>query len=177
MGRKPKTDQVKHLIDLGKEKGFLTYDQVNDALPSKTVSPNHIDELMLMFGEMDIEIVDSTQNVKIQQRKANKLEQAEDGTNNEKDLYGKINDPVRMYLKEMGSVSLLSREEEVEIAKRIEEGEKEVLQVVLNAPATIQEILIFGDLLLKEHTSIRELIADLDDEDGEIDEEGYKKVF
>jgi RNA polymerase primary sigma factor len=96
---------------------------------------------------MDIEIVDSSQNVKLQQRKANKFVQAEEEPSEEKDLYGKINDPVRMYLKEMGSVSLLSREEEVEIAKRIEAGEREVLQVVLNSPITIQEILALEDLL------------------------------
>ena len=99
MGRKPKTEQVKQLIDIGKEKGFLTYDQVNDVLPPKTVSPDQIDELMMMFGEMDIEIVDSNQKVKLQQRKAVKAPPAEGEAT--KDLYGKLNDPVRMYLKEM----------------------------------------------------------------------------
>ncbi len=75
MGRKPKSDQVKQLIDIGKEKGFLTYDQVNDVLPPDMVSPDQIDELMLMFGEMDIEIIDTTQDGKLQRRKVNKSEQ------------------------------------------------------------------------------------------------------
>ncbi len=177
MGRKPKTEQVKQLIDIGKEKGFLTYDQVNDVLPPKTVSPDQIDELMLMFGEMDIEVVDSNQKVKLQQRKAGKIVRAEEETSEGKDLYGKLNDPVRMYLKEMGSVSLLSREEEVEIAKRIEEGEREVLQVVLNSPITLQEVFLLVNLLNKDQISISDLIADFDDEDGDIDEEKYCSVF
>jgi len=177
MGRKPKTDQVKQLIDIGKQKGFLTYDQVNDVLPPDMVSPDQIDELMLMFGEMDIEIVDSTQNVKLQQRKANKLAQAEGELTAGKDLYGKINDPVRMYLKEMGSVSLLSREEEVEIAKKIEGGDGEVLKVVLNSPITIQEIFTLGEQLQNGQISISDIISDLDDEESEVDEEKYSKVF
>jgi len=177
MGRKPKIEQVKQLIDIGKEKGFLTYDEVNDVLPPEMVSPDQIDELMLMFGEMDIEIVDSNQNVRLQQRKVGKIVQEEEEASEEKDLYGKINDPVRMYLKEMGSVSLLSREEEVEIAKRIEEGENQVLNVVFNSPIIIQGVLGLGDLLKKGSRSIRDIIADLDDEDNEIDEESYGSVF
>ncbi len=177
MGRKPKMEQVKQLIDIGKEKGFLTYDEVNDVLPPEMVSPDQIDELMLMFGEMDIEIVDSNQKVRLQRRKIGKAPQEEAESHEEKDLYGKINDPVRMYLKEMGSVSLLSREEEVEIAKRIEEGEREVLDVVFNSPVTIQELFILYELLKKEDISIRDILADLDDEESEIDEESYINSF
>jgi len=171
MGRKPKTDKVKQLIDTGKEKGVLTYEEVNDVLPSDMVSPEKIDELMTMFGEMDIEIVESSQSTGTPKRKSEKRELAE------KDLFGKMNDPVRMYLKEMGSVSLLSREEEVEIAKRIEVGEREVLEVVLSSPITIQKIFMLGDMLKKEQLQIREIVDDLDDEENEIDEEHYINVF
>ncbi len=177
MGRKPKLEQVKQLIDIGKEKGFLTYDEVNDVLPPDMVSPDQIDELMLMFGEMDIEIVDSNRKVRLQQRKVGKIAQGEEMPSEEKDLYGKINDPVRMYLKEMGSVSLLSREEEVEIAKRIEDGKNEVLSVVFNSPIIIQVVLDLGDMLKKGGRSIRDIVADLDDDDNEIDEESYGSVF
>ncbi|MCP4715897.1 MAG: RNA polymerase sigma factor RpoD [Deltaproteobacteria bacterium] len=177
MGRKPKEDQVKQLIDIGKEKGFLTYDQVNDVLPPEMVSPDQIDELMLMFGEMDIEIVEAGQSVKPQRRKLNKTEQPEGDLSSGKDLYGKINDPVRMYLKEMGSVSLLSREEEVEIAKRIEEGQKEIQQVILNSPLLLQEVFMLGEKLSQGQLSIREILADLDDEENEIDEEAYIATF
>lgn len=177
MGRKPKVNQVKHLINIGKEKGFLTYDEVNDILPPEVVSPDQIDELMMMFGEMDIEIVDSAQNVKLAKQKLNKLEQPEEETFNEKDLFGKVNDPVRMYLKEMGSVSLLSREEEVEIAKRIEEGEFEILQVVLNSPITVQEVCDLAERLKNGEIMIREILDDLDDEENEIEEETYSSHF
>ena len=178
MGRKPKVEDVKQLINIGKEKGFLTYDEVNDILSPDIVSPDQIDELMMMFGEMDIEIVDSSQNVKLVKHKVDKLEEPEEEESLiEKDLFGKVNDPVRMYLKEMGSVSLLSREEEVEIAKRIEEGEKEILQVVLSSPLIIQEILALKTLLESGHASIRDILDDLDEEDNEIDEESYIEHF
>jgi len=177
MGRKPKIDKVKQLIDIGKEKGFLTFAEVNDVLPPDMVSPDQIDDLMHMFGEMDIEIVDSNQTVRLQQRKLTKPDQVEEEPSEEKDLYGKINDPVRLYLREMGSVSLLSREEEVEIAKRIEAGETEVLDVVFNSPVTIQETLELEDLLNKGEMSISDIIADLEDEEGEIDDENYTVTF
>lgn len=174
MGRKPKVEDVKQLIDMGKEKGFLTYDEVNDILSPDIVSPDQIDELMMMFGEMDIEIVDSSQNVKLVKHKVDKLEEPEEEESLiEKDFFGKVNDPVRMYLKEMGSVSLLSREEEVEIAKRIEEGEREILQVVLNSPLIIQELFGLADQLERGDISIRDILEDLDEEDNEIDEERY----
>ncbi|MBM4309511.1 MAG: RNA polymerase sigma factor RpoD [Deltaproteobacteria bacterium] len=175
MGRKPKIEQVKQLIDIGKEKGFLTYDEVNDVLPPEMVSPDQIDELMHMFGEMDIEIVDSGQGVRVPS-KAGKAAQ-DDGPHDDKDLYGRMNDPVRMYLKEMGSVSLLSRDEEVRIARRIEDGETEVLDVVLNSPITVEEILQLGAALESGELSIREIISDLDDDESEIDEEAYINGF
>ncbi len=77
MGRKPKNDKVKQLIDTGKEKGFLTYEEVNDVLPADMVSPEKIDELMTKFGEMDIEIVESSQNTGAPKRKSEKRALAE----------------------------------------------------------------------------------------------------
>ena len=175
MARKPKSDKVKQLIDIGKEKGFLTYDEVNNVLPSKTSSPEQIDELMNMFGEMEIEIVDAAKGARVP-GKAAKQESAPAKVE-EKDLYGRMNDPVRMYLKEMGSVSLLSREEEVCIAKRIENGEAEVLDVVLNSPITVEETLKLGLALESGALSIREILTDLDDEENEIDEEAHVAGF
>src|ERR671937_1759204 len=138
---KKNIDEVKQLIDLGKEKGFLTYDEVNDILPPDIVSSEQIDDVMSMFGEMDIEIVDSVQKVKIPKVK-HELEEEEEleGEQEEQEFepgaLGRTSDPVRMYLREMGSVSLLTREGEVEIAKRIEEGERDVAGVILNTPIT-----------------------------------------
>jgi RNA polymerase primary sigma factor len=176
MARKPKEDQVKKLIDIGKEKGFLTYDEVNEVLPSGMVSSGQIDELMNMLGEMDIEVVDKKQDAHVPS-KAAKEPAKNTPQHEEKDLYGRMNDPVRMYLKEMGSVSLLSREEEVCIAKRIEDGEAEVLDVVLNSPITVEEILLLGVALEQGELSIREILTELDDEENEIDEEAYVANF
>ena len=177
MARKPKQDQVKQLIDIGKEKGFLTYDEVNDVLPPDMVSPGQIDELMNMFGEMDIEIVDKAQGASVPNKAAKTAARPEAPQQAEKDLYGRMNDPVRMYLKEMGSVSLLSREEEVCIAQRIEEGEAEVLDVVLNSPITVEETLQLGEALKNGELSIREISSDLDDDESEIDEEAHVSGF
>ncbi len=178
MSKKEAMEQVNQLIDMGKEKGFLTYEEVNDMLPSDIVSPDQIDDLMIMFGEMDIEIVEGVQKVKIFKRKLQKSpEEAEGESEEELDQvpFEKFSDPVRMYLREMGSVSLLNREEEVEIAKRIEEGEKEIVRVIVQAPFTIQELIAIGEKLKSEKMSVREVIGDLEDEETEIDEAYYSK--
>src|SRR4030095_8002032 len=122
--------EVKKLIYLGKEKGYLTYDDVNDMLPAEVVSPDQIDDVMSIFGEMDIEVVDATQRVSLGGAGEDLVEDEEEEKEVESDIdgdmVGKTGDPVRMYLREMGTVSLLSREGEVEIAKKIEQGEKQV---------------------------------------------------
>jgi len=178
MPKKNTIDQVNQLIDMGKEKGFLTYEEVNSILPSDVVSPDQIDDLMIMFGEMDIEVVEGTQKVKISKSKLQKTSE-EIGIEAERGLqqapFEKINDPVRMYLREMGSVSLLNRDEEVEIAKRIEEGEKEIADVALNAPFIIRELISIGEKLKSDKISVREIIRDLDNEEIDVDEEHYKK--
>jgi RNA polymerase primary sigma factor len=179
MPKKNTIDQVNQLIDMGKEKGFLTYEEVNSILPSDVVSPDQIDDLMIMFGEMDIEVVEGTQKVRISKSKLQKTSEeigieAEGGLQQQAP-FEKINDPVRMYLREMGSVSLLNRDEEVEIAKRIEEGEKEIADVALNAPFIIRELVSIGEKLKSDKISVREIIRDLDNEEIDVDEEHYKK--
>jgi RNA polymerase primary sigma factor len=181
MAKKDTIDQVNQLIGMGKEKGFLTYAEVNDVLPSEVVSPDQIDDLMIMFGEMDIEIVEGTQKVKLFKPKIRKTSPGNEEAS-EQELtqvpFEKFNDPVRMYLREMGSVSLLNREEEVEIAKRIEAGEQEIAHVILNSPIIITEVISIGEKLKADKMSVREVIADLDDEEADIDEEHYlKKVL
>ena len=173
-------DPVNQLIELGKENGFLTYEEVNDILPSDIFSPQQIDEMMVMFGEMNIEIVEAMQKVRIPKRKLQEIPKkvnSEIKHELEKGSFDNFNDPVRAYLSEMGSVSLLNREEEVEIAKRIEEGEKEIAKVVLHAPITIREIISIGESLRLNHISVREVIRGLDDEETDIDEEQYKKAL
>ncbi|AJY69328.1 MULTISPECIES: RNA polymerase sigma factor RpoD [Geobacter] len=177
---KKSTDEVKQLIDLGKEKGFLTYDEVNDLLPPD-ISSEQIDDVMSMFGEMDIDIVDSAQKVKIPKMKLDLEEEEEIEGEQEEFEYepgalGRTSDPVRMYLREMGSVSLLTREGEVEIAKRIEEGERDIAGVILNTPITVKEIITLGEKLLKGQVSAAEISKEVEEEELEEDEEDVQKT-
>jgi len=170
--------KVNKLIDLGKQKGFLTYDEVNDILPSDIFSPKQIDDMMIIFGDMNIEIVEAMQKVKIPQSKLQNIPEEVKAEKKEglgKVLFEKINDPARIYLREMGSTSLLNREEEVEIAKRIEEGEKEIAAVVLHSPIAIREIISIGENLKSDRILVREVIRDSNDEGTDIDEQYYKR--
>jgi RNA polymerase primary sigma factor len=170
------TDHANQLIEMGKEKGFLTYEEVNSILPSEIVSPEQIDNLMIMFVEMGIEIIDGVQKAIISKPKLQKtLEEVETEEKIEQVNFQKFNDPVMIYMREMGSFSLLNREEEIEIAKRIEEGEKEVADVVLNAPLIIREVISMGEKLRSDNLSVREVVKDLDNEETDIDEEYYKR--
>ena len=180
MGKK-NMDEVKQLIDLGKEKGFLTYEEVNDILPPDIVSSEQIDDVMSMFGEMDIEIVDSVQKVKIPKVKLDLEEEEElEGDHEEVEFepgtLGRTSDPVRMYLREMGSVSLLTREGEVEIAKRIEEGDRDVASVILNTPITVKEVLSLGDRLRKFQLNASEISKEIEEEELEEDEEDVHRT-
>jgi RNA polymerase primary sigma factor len=173
---KKNMDEVKQLIDLGKEKGFLTYEEVNDLLPPDIVSSEQIDDVMSMFGDMDIEIVDSAQKVKIPKIKLD-LEEEEEHEGEQEEVefepgtLGRTSDPVRMYLREMGSVSLLTREGEVEIAKRIEVGERDVASVILNTPITVKEVISLGDRLRKEQIAAIEISKEVEEEELEEGEE------
>jgi RNA polymerase primary sigma factor len=168
MAKKTSIDEVQQLIELGKEKGFLTYDEVNDILPSDMVSSEQLDDVMSMFGEMDIDVVDSEQKVKVPKEPDlddppsddEEEEEFESGT------LGRTSDPVRMYLREMGQVSLLTREGEVEIAKRIEEGEALVTRVILKTPVAFSEVEALGVKLGKGQISVAEITKDYDEEEG-----------
>jgi len=178
---KKSLDEVKQLIDLGKEKGFLTYDEVNDLLPPDIVSSDQIDDVMSMFGEMDIEVVDSAQKVKIPKVKLDleeeeELEGEQDEIEFEPGVLGRTSDPVRMYLREMGSVSLLTREGEVEIAKRIEEGDRDVARVIYNTPITVKEVINLGDMLEKFQISAADISKEVEEEELEEDEEDVQKT-
>jgi len=168
-GKMTERKEVKDLLALGRDKGFLTYDEVNDALPSDIVSSDQLDDVMSMFGDNDIAIVDEASNVKLPESTkpaepelaaANKVvEETEAPAEREEedDSLTKSNDPVRMYLRKMRSVSLLTREGEVEIFKRIEEGDKEVLEAVLHSSIAIKEIMQIADRLRKGKMRVREV--------------------
>jgi len=177
---KKNLDEVKQLIDLGKEKGFLTFDEVNDILPPD-IATEQIDDVMGMFGDMDIEIVDSAQKVKIPKMKID-LEEDEEAEGEAEEVefeagtIGRTSDPVRMYLREMGSVSLLTREGEVEIAKRIEDGERDVASVILNTPITVKEVVLLGEKLRKFQINASEISKEVEDEELEEGEEDVQKT-
>ncbi len=165
--------EVKALMERGREKGFLTYDEVNDALPSDIAS-DQIDDVMSMFGEHDIEVVDDASKMKLPEKppEPDKDDKEEKKDEEEEDAgYGKSNDPVRMYLRKMGSVSLLTREGEVEIAKRIEQGEKEILAAVLGSSIAIREIIDLGKKLREKKIRVREIIKDQGEEQPAEEEE------
>jgi RNA polymerase primary sigma factor len=167
-------EKVKALIHMGKKKGFLTYDEVNTLLPPDIISSDQIDDLMMMFGEMDIEVVDAAHKVKVsKQREEVEPLPPEEELELDAEGLGKSIDPVYMYLREMGSVSLLTREGEVEIAKRIETGEKEVINAVLDSPLTIKEIIQLGERLRSKKVKPKELAPDLEDEDESFWEEEF----
>ena len=187
MSKDEKVDEVKQLISLGKEKGYLTYDELNNALPADMVSSEQIDNLMMMFGEMDIEIIDTPEEERYQKMMAEPeeergdlkgLEEGEEEAEEEEKVkeidltpgtLSRTADPVRLYLKEMGSVPLLSREGEIEIAKKIEEGEKEVATVVFGTPMIIKDLLSLSEKVRHGKVSIREVVSAFEEE---FDEEG-----
>src|SRR6266705_1350850 len=149
-----KYGEVRQLITLGKEKGYLLYEEVNDMLPSEISSSDELDDIFSMFGSMGIEVVDSEQKYR---------EKAEGEEGAELDLtpgaLDKTNDPVRMYLREMGTVPLLTREGEVEIAKRIESGKKAVLRVIARTPMAAQEVIRLGERLEAGEIAVRDLVV------------------
>jgi RNA polymerase primary sigma factor len=169
--KKENSKEVKKLIDLGKEKGYLTYDDVNDMLPAEAVSPDQIEDVMSIFGEMDIEVVDANQRVTLggaaDEASDDEEEDKEADSDGDGDAVGKTGDPVRMYLREMGTVSLLSREGEVEIAKKIEKGENQVLHEVLTSPLALTYILGLGERLANHEIRVREIIKDEGEEESE----------
>ena len=160
-----KHDEVRQLIEIGKEKGYLLYDEVNELLPSDITTSDDLDELFTAFGNAGIEVVDSEQ--KYRERKL--LNRRGEGSDNiELDLtpsaIDKTNDPVRMYLREMGTVPLLTREGEVEIAKRIERGKLSIIKAISRTPTIAKAVVRMGEQLRSGDRTIRELVIFHDDE-------------
>jgi RNA polymerase primary sigma factor len=173
MAKRGKSSDMKMLISMGKEKGYLTYDEVNDILPPDVVSPEHIDDLMVLFGEMDIELVDADNgesNVEVMKVDDKELLEEEKSLALRETGGGHTDDPVRMYLREMGSIPLLTREGEVEIAKRIEDAQNRIIMAVIKNPLATKEVLHLRDKLKNGKLSPDELgvSAMADDADDEV---------
>jgi RNA polymerase primary sigma factor len=156
-----KYDDIKKLIDAGKEKGYLTYDQVNDLIPQDVQSPDDLEDLLTTIGTQGIDVLEGPKLPGSGLDK--KFDEEELGEDVELDLtpgaLEKTNDPVRMYLREMGTVPLLTREGEVEIAKRIERGQLRVLKALSRSPIVINELLALGEDLKKSVRSIKEVVT------------------
>ena len=162
-----KYDDIKKLIETGKEKGYLTYDQVNDLIPQDVHSPEDLDDLLTTIGTQGIDVLEGP---KLPSSAAldKKFDEEEAGEDVELDLtpgtLEKTNDPVRMYLREMGTVPLLTREGEVEIAKRIERGQIRVLKALSRSPIVINELLGLGEDLKKSFRSIMVVVTFYEEE-------------
>jgi RNA polymerase primary sigma factor len=178
--------EIKRFISMGKSRGFLTYEEVNDLLPPEIASPELLDTLMEALEQNDIKLVDSQKKTKgkdgeeflKEPSEAAAEDEEEEEEEEEEDEGGKGNDPVRLYLRKMGSVSLLTREGEVEIAKKIEEGELEILKVILSSPLGTAEIINIGDRLTKGRIKVKSIFRGLEDEDTTYDEKEYtQKIY
>jgi len=163
-----KYDGVKELINLGKEKGYLLYDEVNDVLPHDINSSKDLDSIFYLFGDAGIEVIDSEQQLEVVKRKArSKSTDEDDHPDPVTETLEKTNDPVRMYLREMGTVPLLTRQGEVEIAKRIEKGQKVVIKALSRSPVVVGEISKYGEKLRENGLSIKHLVQMSDEESAD----------
>jgi len=181
MAKKVETKGVKKLISLGKEKGFLTYDEVNSMLSSDIVSAEQIDDVMILFGEMDIEIVDSSQKKTVSTAGTGDKEKSEKDKIKElsQAVVGKTDDPVRMYLRDIGTVPLLTREGEIVIAKRIEEGRNEMISAVINTPIAVKKIVELGEKLKQKKITVAQISTKdfFEEEIPEDDENELKRIL
>ncbi len=151
--------ELRKLIAMGKKKGFLTYDEINETLPGELNVPEHLEEIFHLLEEMDVQVLDHPQS-----KRSKSLEVAvEAGADEDSGEVGVSADPVRMYLQEMGSIPLLSREEEVELAKEIEKGRNLAIEAVMSIPLTVKELLRLREKLESEEIDIEEVFLLEDD--------------
>src|SRR6266404_6958190 len=180
-GRKLKRMKQKHegkdlqgLVDLGREQGYLTFEQVNDYLPQDVASPTDLRAALDSFEDLDIKVLeevptDGADEAEVEGKE--EPEEAPEAAPPAADSLGESSDPVRLYLKEMGNFQLLSREQEVEIAKRIEAGEQEVEEEVLKSPVTLDFVIGLGERAEEgEIEVLRDIFEDNEEPSGDADE-------
>lgn len=171
------TEEVlKKLIEEGKKSGTLSYDEINKALPDEMLSAERIDNTLMMFEDLGIDIVDETNKKlkKIKPQKASINASVSDATVPD---YGSVTDPVKMYLREMGLVTLLSREGEVEIAKKIEAGEQDVLKALLETSLGVEYLLELGQRIDNRMLRPKHVLRDIDEGDTYQDEVAQLEAF
>src|SRR5580658_9347995 len=179
MKHKYEGKELQGLVNLGREQGYLTFDQVNDFLPQDVASPGDLRAALESFEDMDIKVLDEVPGESTEVEAEAKEEPEEEAADN----LSESADPVRLYLKEMGNFQLLTREQEVEIAKRIEAGEQEVEEEVLKSPVTLDFLIDLGDRIEAGEADLRDIFeeseepADPDEERGpEANEKLLKKL-
>jgi RNA polymerase primary sigma factor len=190
---------LEKLAETGSKKGFLTFEEVNNALPKNMTSADQLEDAIAFLGNRNIEIVESEDDAleasgkkeggskdgvaapkdgeigEVEEVSEEELEAAEvPYTDEEADELLKANDPVRMYLRKMGSIPLLTKDGEVEIAKKIEAGESQVMEVVLNSQIGIQEVLSVGERIRAGKIRVRDVVRGLDEDDPEVNEDEYR---
>jgi RNA polymerase primary sigma factor len=168
-GKKVNKKAIQELLAKGKKQGYLTYDEINELLPEDMLSPDQIDETLMLFDDNGIDVIDDKQNKKIAKVKsvAEAKVVSEDSDSGD---YGSVTDPVKMYLREMGMVTLLSREGEVEIAKKIEAGEQEVLRALLDSTIGVEAIIELGEKIEAGSLRPKHVLRDIDEGDTYSDE-------
>ena len=170
--------RLKTLIVLGKERGYLTYAEINDHLPDDVQDSEQIDGIIGMINDMGIQVYEEAPDAEVLLMSdapppvadEDAVEEAEQALSTVDSEFGRTTDPVRMYMREMGTVDLLTREGEIEIAKRIEDGLKHMVQAIAACPTTIVELLAMVDKVEKDELSVDDLVDGLIDADVEMEE-------
>ncbi len=185
MARRKTPEGIDGLVEKGRAQGFVTYDELNSVLPPNVLTGDQIDDVMEIFGENSIEVVDDYQKVPIpaanlligeevaaEEEEEEAAVEEEPAAEEEFEYPGGIkgNDPVRLYLKEMGAIPLLNREGEVTLAKRIEDGEREIVSSVKSCSIALDELFRVGEKLRNGEIMVRDVIKDLDEESTEEEE-------
>ncbi len=178
MSKKIKLPEVKQLITLGKEKGFLTFDEINDALPEDAATSDFLDEIITLLSQLKIDVIDNKSkkgnifptNVVIDD------EDDEDGLSSIDSEYQEdgeevlnTDDPVRLYLKEMGNIPLLNREDEVNVAKEIKKGQRKVIKAILSFPSTVAKFMEFSEGVKNDTMRLKDII-DIEEDDIEMEQ-------
>jgi RNA polymerase primary sigma factor len=177
MQQKTITEEVlKELIEQGKKNGSLSYDEINKSLPDEMLSADHIDNTLMLFEDLGIDIVDET-NKKLKKAKPKRASASAKVKDAAVPDYGSVTDPVKMYLREMGLVTLLSREGEVEIAKKIEAGEQDVLKALLETSLGVEYLLELGQRIDNRILRPKHVLRDIDEGDTYQDEVAQIEAF
>jgi RNA polymerase primary sigma factor len=179
MSKKIKTPEVKQIIGLGKEKGFLTFDEINDILPEEMSSPEFVDEILMLLAQLKIDVIDS----KSKNSSLLSADDEDDETDEDDELMAVMksgvedtmstDDPVRLYLKEMGNIPLLNREEEIQVAREIEDGQSKVIRSVLLFPTTAKKLMEIAEGIKDGSMRLKDIV----DVDDEFDQEATEIDF